>query len=153
MSNKIYPKYSASYIAASFPLGSIRPCNKSQTERMSPGFSSAVVPDVSAAYSEISIISFLSSILNRSIRLRTTKHVIILVKLAISRLSLSNFPNSIYSVFESYMIQLCALINGCGISSSSFVSWMSLIFSSSFSYVTRVALAPIPAPLPSTDLS
>ena len=112
MSNKIYPKYSASYIAASFPLGNISPCSKSQTVSMSPGFSSAVVPDVSAAYSEISIISFLSSILNRSMRLRTTKHVMILVRLAISRLSLSSFPNNMESDLESYTIQLCALING-----------------------------------------
>ena len=68
---------------------------------MSPGFSSAVVPEVSAAYSEISIISFRSSILNRSMRLRTTWHVIILVRLAISLLSLSSFPNNIESDLES----------------------------------------------------
>ena len=50
--NKYCPKCSARQIAASFPLGSIKPCSKSHTERTSPDFNFAEVPPIEAAFLE-----------------------------------------------------------------------------------------------------
>jgi len=51
-SKRYYPKCSASTIAASFPLGSISPCKRSQTESTSPDLSFADVPPTVAAVFE-----------------------------------------------------------------------------------------------------
>jgi len=51
-SKRYCPKCSARVIAASFPLGSIRPCSRSQTERTSPLLSFADVPPTVAAVLE-----------------------------------------------------------------------------------------------------
>jgi len=49
-SKRYYPKCSARQIPASLPLGSMRPCKRSQMESTSPVFSLAEVPPTVAAF-------------------------------------------------------------------------------------------------------
>ena len=119
------PKYSASWWAASLPLGSINPYKSYHIVKVSPSTSSALVP-LTLAASCPTVIRVSYSILNLSINLRTQKQVMIFVRLAHSRRSLSILPNNRVFVFWSKIDHAWALQCGAGLSMRILASLISL---------------------------
>jgi len=125
-SNRYWPKCSASVIAASFPLGSISPCKRSQTERTSPVLSLAEVPPTVAEFLETyKNVRWAFSLIFLTIWM-TTKQVMIFVSDAISLLSFSHLPNNISPVRPSEMLQLFAVTKGGARSTKSL--WTNIFF-------------------------
>ena len=129
-SNKYCPKCSARVMAASFPLGSIRPCKRSQTESTSPVRNLADVPPTVAAF--LLTCRKVRYALRRILRTiwMTTKHVMIFVSEAISLLSFSHLPNRISPVRPSEIDQLLAVTKGGAKSTNSLCTSMFTFISS-----------------------
>jgi hypothetical protein len=95
------PKYSARANAASFPLGSIIPYISCSTLKISPSLSSAEVPIIREHYLVILIYIFLGSSPYLDNNLITVSNVIILVRLATSRLYVGLRDSSTVLVSQS----------------------------------------------------
>lgn len=99
-------------MAASFPLGSINAKSKSSTNIQSPSSSSADVPFIKSI--EFDTLKYIleASSLNFYNSLNESRHVIILVKLAISLSSLLLYPLMYLHWEPSNIAQLLAEIFG-----------------------------------------
>ena len=112
------PKYSASKNPASFPLGSMSPCSRSQIAKWSPSRKLAEVPLTIEASSVTSIRVVLKFNEYRLHSFNTVIHTMILVKLAISLTSFSSLPKSRSPLVPFTTAQHRLVTKGGGISSN-----------------------------------
>ena len=117
-SNIKFPKYMANVYAASFPEGSIIPYRSSWIDILSPASSSADVPPKKGVVldSKTLILVETGSILNLSIKSKTTHIVTILVKDATYLWTVSCFANMISPVSIFIINHERAETNGAGLS-------------------------------------